>query len=350
MLEIFDYKHMHAPWVMEPTQYHTHTVIILKGHLIPCGAFARYFCKLQASDGQTLPQMFPTFKWVFLDTQLWDDEDARYDDIWEAQMPEQRLELDIEGLDVYEARTRAERKKGHIGQSSGRVTLQPRLKLENDIVDTIVGTELSFVPASRIILGGHSQGCTTAIWSSLVGGSYHLGGFIGLSGWLHSQTAKEAMMRSPQDRKSIPIFLAHCEDDELVPIENVFNLSSVLENYGMHVEVGQYETGGHGWPWYYRPETVDDVAAFLRRVAGESDEAIMFDDSEWEQALLKNEPQLIISQLRKLAACLPLEREICERYCKTKRGLREMDVNGQRNSKEGSKEKHSPGKENLAWS
>jgi predicted esterase len=333
MVNIFDYQYVHKPYVIEPVHCHTHTVIILKGHFTPAGAFARYFCKLQASDERTLPKMFPTFKWVFPTTELWYDGDARYDDIWDAQMPKQRLELDIQGLETDQRETRAARmRRRNMRRNTGprrKSTRQPRLKAEKRIIDTIVGIEASFVPASRIILGGHSQGCTTALWNSLLGGSYHLGGFIGLSGWLHSQTANRSMMRAPQDRKSIPVFLAHCEDDDMVPIENVSKLSSVLKRYGMYVEVHRYGTGGHGWPWFYRPETVDDVAAFLRRVAGDLNEAILFDNSEWKEALPNKDPGLVInSQLRGLAGRRPpSHNKISKRsYKQIKYDFRKMDL------------------------
>lgn len=51
--------------IVTPLGKHTHTIIFLHGRESSATEFATEFFESQASDRRTLPEIFPTVKWVF---------------------------------------------------------------------------------------------------------------------------------------------------------------------------------------------------------------------------------------------------------------------------------------------
>jgi predicted esterase len=162
-----------------------------------------------------------------------------------------------------------------------------------EILD-VIQTESVLISPDRIILGGISQGCATAIHTLLYGG-IRLGGFIGLSSWLPFETVitttmadnmassivgnklhySHKLLNTPRDQAEstsvfsdlssnfaleTPVFLSHSRDDDVVPIANGEKLSTTLEKLGMVVSWKQYEDGGH---WVNEPQGVDDIVLFI---------------------------------------------------------------------------------------
>ncbi|KAE9364610.1 hypothetical protein N431DRAFT_563885 [Stipitochalara longipes BDJ] len=141
---------------------HSHTIILLHGRDSIASEFAEEFFESQAGDGRTLPQIFPTFKCVFLASKMrnsarFETELSQWFDIWSIEEPSDKKDFQIDGL------------RHSIGE----------------ILD-IIRDEALLVPQSRIILGGISQGCATAIHTLLYGGK-KLGGFVGFCSWLPFQ-------------------------------------------------------------------------------------------------------------------------------------------------------------------
>jgi predicted esterase len=161
----------------------------------------------------------------------------------------------------------------------------------------LIRTEAALISPDRIILGGISQGCATAIHTLLYGG-IRLGGFIGLSSWLPfepeiatTMTNNKAwsmvgnrlhyshkMLNTPTDQAETtsvlsdfsstsvletPVFLSQSQDDDVVPIANGKKLSTILEQLGMAVSWKPYKDGGH---WVNEPQGVDDIVSFIRVV------------------------------------------------------------------------------------
>lgn len=142
--------------------------------------------------------------------------------MWEVKNPQQRKDIQVDGL---------------------RESIA--------LILSVIRKEASIVPPERIILGGISQGCATAIHALLYGGM-RLGGFIGLSSWLPFQDDIEQLARysasnfnllknirglfKTSNNKSImpltesfpnselafktPVFLSHSKDDDVVPFHN----------------------------------------------------------------------------------------------------------------------------------
>jgi predicted esterase len=185
--------------------------------------------------------------------------------MWSVENPSERNEIQIDGL---------------------RESVKEILAL--------IRTEAVLISPDRIILGGISQGCATAIHTLLYGG-IRLGGFIGLSSWLPFEPEitttmvdnmawsivgnrlhySHKMLNTPTDQAETtsvlselsstsvletPVFLSHSRDDDVVPIANGMKLSTTLEKLGMVVSWKQYEDGGH---WVNEPQGVDDIVLFI---------------------------------------------------------------------------------------
>ncbi|KAG0651908.1 Aspyridones efflux apdF [Hyphodiscus hymeniophilus] len=157
---------------------HTHTIIFLHGREDFGEDLARYFFDSKASDGRSLAEIFPSVKWVFPTARLrysaqrdfefssssfadaLKEEEiiSQWFDVWDIKNPEKKQDLMIPGI---------------------QESVEEILK--------VIKKESEIVPQERIILGGISQGCATAMISFLSSG-LSLGGFIGLSSWLPFQS------------------------------------------------------------------------------------------------------------------------------------------------------------------
>jgi predicted esterase len=145
--------------IVTPRGDHTQTIILLHGRDSIASEFAEEFFESQASDDRTLPEIFPTTRWVFPTSKIRNS--ARFEtpmsqwfDMWSVENHLEKNEIQIDGL---------------------RESVK-------EILD-LIRTEAALISPDRIILGGISQGCATAIHTLLYGG-IRLGGFIGLSSWL----------------------------------------------------------------------------------------------------------------------------------------------------------------------
>jgi len=259
--------------VVAPTAKHSHTIIFLHGRESTASEFAAEFFESQASNDRTLPEIFPSVKWVFPNSGLrkqarFNTEESQWFDMWDVKYPLEHKETQIEGL---------------------RESIAFILR--------VIREEASIIQPERVILGGISQGCATAIHALLYGG-IRLGGFIGLSSWLPFQDDIEQLARysssncsllhnirrifNPKgsNNKSImpltddtypnldlafktPIFISHSKDDKTVPFKNGDQLQWDLEEVlGFDVTFKAYKDGGH---WVNEPQGVDDIVAFVRK-------------------------------------------------------------------------------------
>ncbi|KAF8860905.1 alpha/beta-hydrolase [Acephala macrosclerotiorum] len=226
-----------TPYIVAPlTNSHTHTIILLHGRDSIASEFASEFFESQASDERTLPEIFPTVKWVFPTSKprksaRFGGEMPQWFDIWSVEDPKEKEEIQLDGL---------------------------RESIE-DILG-IIRDEITSVPASRIILGGISQGSATAIMAMLYG-QVRLGGFIGLCSWLPLQGWVADYARHFGRTLHTPTFLSHSKDDNVVPIDNGRLLHRTLEYLDVVTIWKEYEDGGH---WINEPQGVDDMVAFLQ--------------------------------------------------------------------------------------
>ena len=114
------------------------------------------------------------------------------------------------------------------------------------------------VPASRIVLGGFSQGCAMTL---LVGlrSPQRLAGLLGMSGYL-PLAATTAQERSEANR-DVPIFLGHGRMDPVVPYARGTATRDALVELGYPVE-------WHDYPMQHSvsQEEIADVQAWLLKV------------------------------------------------------------------------------------
>lgn len=257
---------MDATHIHKLKREHTHTIIFLHGRDSLASEFAEEFFESQASDDRTIQEVFPTIKWIFPASRMrksarFGADMSQWFDIWSVEEPEEKEELQFEGL--------RESVKGIL---------------------SIIKEEAALVGPERIILGGISQGCATAIYALLCGGT-KLGGFIGLSSWLPFQSRVAAIAKDiptteqlrsirsliyGQERETsdannlattntatlldTPILLEHCRDDAVVPAQNGQGLCETLRDLGMTVIWKEYDNGGH---WLNEPEGAGDIVKFL---------------------------------------------------------------------------------------
>ena len=116
------------------------------------------------------------------------------------------------------------------------------------------------IPASRIVLGGFSQGCAMTLLAGLRA-PQRLAGLLGMSGYL-PLAATTAAERSDANR-DVPIFLAHGRTDPVVPYARGIATRDALVELGHAVE-------WHEYPMQHSvcQEEIDDVQDWLLKVLG----------------------------------------------------------------------------------
>lgn len=229
--------------IVTPKSEHTHTLIILHGRGSNATEFKSELLDSQASDGRSLFDTFPNFKWVFPNAPLvyskrFDEDISQWWDMWSTENPNERSEEQQEEL-------------------RRSVAVIKQLVLSE--TDGIGGLE-------NIFLCGISQGAASGILV-LLELDARLAGFVGFSTWMPESEGQD--FKSNEDALRTPVFLAHCQNDEVIGIEYGETMKKHLEYLGMSVawhsypDAGQYEDSGH---WMNEPQGMDDVVAFLKTV------------------------------------------------------------------------------------
>lgn len=212
-------------------EQHTHTIIFLHGRDSVAEEFAAEFFESQASDVKTLPETFPTVKWVLPTAQPL--KLARFD----CGMSQ--------WFDMYS--TEDLHDQGDAQDLSSSIHR----------IQEIIAQEATIVGHESIILGGISQGCAVAI-HALLSGRERLGGFIGLCSWI---SKREAIKQLQNPASETPILLCHARDDNVINVSFGKELGDDLAAIGMKPRWCEYADGGH---WVNEPQGIDDMVAFLK--------------------------------------------------------------------------------------
>ena len=142
-------------------------------------------------------------------------------------------------------------------------------KLEDDaglresqaLLDTLIEREKARgIAASRIVLGGFSQGCAMTFMTGLRHPE-RLAGLLGMSGYL-PLAAKLAAERHPANA-DVPIFQAHGNADPVIPIARALATRDALVAAGYPVEWHAYPM-----PHSVCPQEIADMNRWLLRVLG----------------------------------------------------------------------------------
>jgi phospholipase/carboxylesterase len=126
-------------------------------------------------------------------------------------------------------------------------------------VQALIDREIALgIPASRIVVGGFSQGCAMALLTALRA-PQRLAGVLGMSGYL-PLAGTTAAERSAANA-GLPIFLGHGRFDQMIHVERGRETRDALAALGYAVE-------WHEYPMEHNvvPAEVADLAAWLRKV------------------------------------------------------------------------------------
>ncbi len=126
-------------------------------------------------------------------------------------------------------------------EGAGRGEDEAGLRASIGIVHGLIHRERERgIPAARIVLMGFSQGCAMTLCAGL---RYPeaLGGLVGLSGYL-PLAARTAAERAAANADA-PIFMAHGEQDEMIPIARATASRDLLQTLGHALEWHRYPMG-----------------------------------------------------------------------------------------------------------
>lgn len=274
-----------ATFVIPPTSFHTHTIILLHGRGSSGAEFADEFFQGESFAPQPLSLSFPTIKWVFPSAHrrfstVFEQEMNEWFDIYSTTDPYLREDLQLEGL-------------------KQSVALIHRVVVAEATILGPGGRE-------RIILGGISQGCALAMTCFLTG-LCGIGGLMAFNGWMPlmglvkdaiSATSfglRRCQQLAPNLRARVglegkapfasvdltlggdmqmagsghahtPILLTHTVDDDVIDIALGKQMRNTLIGIGVNrVMWKQHQTGGH---WIAEPAGYQDIEDFLKQIIG----------------------------------------------------------------------------------
>lgn len=131
-----------------------------------------------------------------------------------------------------------------------------------DYFNTLIEQEMKKnIKASRIILGGFSQGGAISLFTGVTN-KERLGGVFGMSSYLPLSDRIKNYMPEEWVNKKTPFFLAHGLEDNVVPFAFGKVSAAKLKEFGLeNVSFNQYENLGHS----ATPEEVDDLENFIEK-------------------------------------------------------------------------------------
>ncbi|HEY5683301.1 MAG TPA: dienelactone hydrolase family protein [Sulfuricaulis sp.] len=134
------------------------------------------------------------------------------------------------------------------------------------ILQGLIEVEMQRGMASeRIVLAGFSQGAAVALHTGLRYSS-RLAGILSLSAPVPYMD--NLMAEIHPANASLPVFVAHGTDDQMIPFEHAQQAVRQMQSHGLNLEWHAYAMG-HS----VAPEEIRDIARWLIRIIGEKNEA-----------------------------------------------------------------------------
>lgn len=253
---------------LPPRTEHTHTVIFLHGRGDTAALFLEMIQGTLTSRLQSLPDTFPSFRWVFPQSEIravasssperW----SQWFDVWNTRDFSDREGLQAEGLRESVASTRriARREAELLGGRWDRVILAGIDQGGSVAVHTLLNLNLTdLIPGSP----------PTPPGSKRVGALLAFASRMPFPGGTVAETREvlslEDVPESDEAVLNTPMLLEHCIDDPLALVGWGRNLRDQLISFGSQVTWKEYSEGGH---WFNSPTGMDDVVSFLDRVLG----------------------------------------------------------------------------------
>ncbi|KAM0323251.1 hypothetical protein ACHAQA_008842 [Verticillium albo-atrum] len=235
-----------------PLTDHTHTVVFLHGRGDTAKNFASSIHYSTTSRGLSLPEAFPSFRWVFPSAGIRDV----------ASMPGERRS---QWFDVWNV---------HDFKDQEDIQL-PGLRASVAAVRKILRGEAEMLGGQweKVVLAGISQGGATGVHTLLnltTDAERGLGAFLGFSCRLpflgrslpdlRKALGLEGVPAGDAVLRKTPMLLEHCVDDPLVLVDWGRQLKDQLAGFGAPVTWKEYPDGGH---WFNSPRGIDDAVAFI---------------------------------------------------------------------------------------
>ena len=275
--------------VIEPRGEHTHTVIMLHGLGSTGEEFAQELFASNLSDGSSLRDAFPGWRWVFPSSK----------ELWSSTFQE-----DIPAW--FEAPSLTDTTAGQDLQAPGiRDSVSYLCRILDDEICLVGGKP------EKIVLGGISQGGAIAMWTLLCypqARARGLGAFVGASTWLpfaadietilskHPTGASQTQMMAGNLHNFVeemvaplryglhqadwdhpllrtPVSMGHGSDDAYVDIGLGREAAGILSSIGFRVERKCYSGAEQEGHWLKVPEEVEDIRAFLVRATAEENQS-----------------------------------------------------------------------------
>ena len=146
-----------------------------------------------------------------------------------------------------------------LGSEIDRREDEAGLRASRALVQGLVDRERARgVEASRIVLFGFSQGCAMALLAGLRAPE-RLAGIVGLSGYL--PLATKTLAERSQANLGVPIFMAHGQQDTVVPIDRAIASRDFLASQGYPIEWHEY-----AMPHSVCMEEIADINRWLLKV------------------------------------------------------------------------------------
>ncbi|KAK5994328.1 Acyl-protein thioesterase 1-like protein [Cladobotryum mycophilum] len=233
---------------------HTHTVVFLHGRGDNAKNFYESLHLSGDSQGRTLFDAFPTFKWVFPQAPT-----------REAVSNGSKLS---QWFDVYNVQNFAMHEEL---QAVGLKEVVPAIR-------RILANEASTLGGrwDRVVLAGISMGAATSVHMLFnLNVPPEFGGLAAFMGFscrcpfygrtlpqMRDVLGLEHVPAHNEVLRNTPMLLEHCTDDALVRVENGRLLRDTLRAFGATVDWIEYPNGGH---WFNSPSGMDTAVEFLNR-------------------------------------------------------------------------------------
>ncbi|MES1161559.1 MAG: carboxylesterase, partial [Rhizobacter sp.] len=125
-----------------------------------------------------------------------------------------------------------------LGTDIARREDEAGLRASQALVEELIARERARgIPASRIVLGGFSQGCAMTLMAGLRHGE-RLAGLLGMSGYL--PLADTTAAERSTANADVPIFLAHGRADPVIALARATASRDALQALGYPVEWHDY--------------------------------------------------------------------------------------------------------------
>jgi len=138
---------------------------------------------------------------------------------------------------------------------------QEGINASANAIDALIANEATRdVPSNRIILAGFSQGGAIALYAGLRN-AQPLAGILALSTYFPLQD--QVLPTLDESRKSLPVFMAHGQQDDVINIKYAEQSRDVMVENGIDVEWHDYAI-----PHSVSADEVVDISTWMKRQFG----------------------------------------------------------------------------------